>query len=176
MQYGAARQAQVSYTGTLMNEGFDTVPYVESVVDASAFVVNNYESSRIKLSAATMILEGAINYRVKFTITDAALKKAELGMEYTFKGATETAPIELENGTYYAYIRNVAAKDMDEILNIKAYYVNASGERVYFADLTYNGYIYAARQINSAGNNTKLIEMSKAFAMYIYYANANFAK
>ena len=171
MYYGAAAQNYMDYkTDNLMNEGFDAVEYNEAVLGEEIFSVDTTVTNGLKINSATLIFEGAITYRVKFTPSGDATGKT-LYAEYVMKSETKSVEIEKVGSAYYAYISGIAAKDMDEALTVRPYYVNENGEKVYGANLVYSGYEYARRTIASSSQEETAKELARAFAMYVDAAN-----
>ncbi|MBO7310808.1 MAG: hypothetical protein J6U86_05385 [Clostridia bacterium] len=170
MNYGAAAQIYFNYkTDALMNEGFDAVAFDESIMGEEIFSVDTTETNGFTTKSATLLYEGAITYRVKYDVSEEISGKA-LYVEYTMNGVTESVELKLEGGAYYGYISDVAAKDMDEKLVVKPYYVDENGDKVYGAELVYSGYEYARRTINNSTNENS-VELAKAFASYVYAAD-----
>ena len=171
MNYGAAAQKYLVYkTDSLMNDGFASVNYDEAVLGTSIFSVNTAETNGFTTKAATLLFEGALTYRVKYAASKEISNKP-LYLEYTVKGETDSVQMTLDSGYYYGYIAGIAAKDMDEALNAKPYYLDDSGNKVYGAELVYSGYEYARRTIANS-NDSNSVNLAKAFAMYISAANA----
>ena len=176
MHYGAAAQLNFNYkTESLMNAGFDSVDYDASVLGNSIFSVDTTETNGFTTKAATLLFEGALTYRVKYAVNDTISDKT-LYLEYTIKGETGSVQMTLaDNGCYYGYIAGIAAKDMDEALKAKPYYLDDNGDKVYGAELTYSGYEYARRTIANSSNESS-VNLAKAFAMYISAADAAISK
>lgn len=176
MHYGAAAQLNFNYkTESLMNAGFDSVDYDASVLGNSIFSVDTTETNGFTTKAATLLFEGALTYRVKYAVNDTISDKT-LYLEYTIKGETGSVQMTLaDNGCYYGYIAGIAAKDMDEALKAKPYYLDDNGDKVYGAELTYSGYEYAGRTIANSSEEYS-VNLAKAFAMYISAADAAISK
>ena len=166
MHYGAAAQMYFNYkTDDLMNEGFAAVEFDATVMGESVFAVDTTPTNGFTTKSATLLFEGAITYRVKYTASSEIAGKT-LYAEYTFKGETYSLELELIDGAYYAYIDGIAAKDLDEVLTVKPYYVDESGSKVYGAELVYSGYEYARRTIDTSSKPLS-VALAKALAMYI---------
>ena len=174
MQYGAAAQvAQLEMTSGLMNEGFDPVAFDADVLGESVFSVDKTPTGGFALKSASLDLRAAISYIVKWTVDDTIADK-ELYAEYTLKGVTQSVKMtyhEGDNGRYRAVISGIPAKDMDETLRVKAYYLDDNGEKVYGAELVYSGYEYARRMIESDSSDDATKDLACALATYIHYAD-----
>jgi len=176
MHYGAAAQKKFGYkTETLMSEGFAAVAYDESVLGESVFSVDTTPTNGFTTKAATLLFEGAITYRIRYAVS-SELSGKDLYLEYTFKGTTDSVEIEQINGSYYGYVSGIAAKDMDETVVFKPYYLAEDGSKVYGTELVYNGYEYARRTIASTSMTAEDVALSKAFAMYVDAADKAIAK
>jgi hypothetical protein len=184
MHYGAAAQ-QYAAGGTLaaeelMNygiEGIVEIPYDEAVLGERQFSVDTTVTNGFRTRSANMLFSGAITYEIQYSVEDA-LKGKDLYMEYTIKGVTNSVLMEYYEAAdrYFAKVFGNAAKDMDELIVTRPYYVNENGEKVYGAELRYSGYEYTNRTVTgtSASENGKAL--AKAFAMYVYYADATLGK
>jgi hypothetical protein len=115
-----------------------------------------------------MLFEGAITYRLTFTVPAALVGKVYV--EYTIKGVTNETPIEQDGSKFYAFISGNAAKDMDEDVTVRAYYLDENENKVYDDELVYSGYAYVRNTVKNSSDATS-IALAKAFAMYIYYAD-----
>ncbi len=172
MAYGAAAQKYLNYkTNELMNVGFDDVAFNDSVLGQSVFAVDTTETNGFTTKSATLIFEGAITYRIRYTANNSISGK-NLYVEYTIKGKTESVALTPYGtaGNYEARIDGIAAKDMDETITVRPYYVDNNGDKVYGAELVYSGYEYSRRTINTS-SNANSIDLAKNFAMYVYAAN-----
>lgn len=170
MAYGAAAQNYIGYkTDDLMNEGFEAVSFDESVLGESVFSVDTNETNGFTTKSANIVFDGAVTYRIKYAVS-SELSDKTLYAEYTVLGTTMSVEMVKEGNNCYAYINGIAVKDMDEAIKIKPYYVDENGVNVYGTELVYSGYEYARRTLTSS--NEAAVELAKAFAMYIYAADA----
>ncbi|MBR2047522.1 MAG: type I pullulanase [Oscillospiraceae bacterium] len=166
MQYGAAAQISFDYkTEQLMNVGFAEVPFNSSVMGGYAFSLEE-ATEGFTTEAATLQLEGAITYRFRYTVSQE-LQEKDLYLEYIIMGETSSVLLTLIDGYYYGYVRGVAAKDMDETIVVKPYYLHESGNKIYGPELVYSGYEYAHRIISDSTNKPETIDLAKALVMYI---------
>jgi hypothetical protein len=174
MHYGAAMQQYKDKSLTaeqLMNygiEGIRAIPYDEAVLGDHNAVITRGPNEPFKLTSATMLFEGAITYRLTFTVPAALVGKVYV--EYTIKGVTNETPIEQDGSKFYAFISGNAAKDMDEDVTVRAYYLDENENKVYDDELVYSGYAYVRNTVKNSSDATS-IALAKAFAMYIYYAD-----
>lgn len=170
MHYGAAAQTYLKYkTDNLMNEGFAAVEYDASVLGESVFVVDTTETNGFTTKSANLLFEGAITYRIKYT-AGSKIENKKLYLEYTVKGNTDSVELSYISDGYYGYISGIAAKDMDEALKAKPYYLDDSGNKVYGAELIYSGYEYSRRTISNS-KDADSVALAKAFAMYVHAAD-----
>ena len=169
MQYGAAAQVFMNYnTDKLMNEGFDSVEYDNAVLGENVFSVDTTVTNGFKTKSANLLFKGAVTYRVAYAV-NADIADKVLYAEYTIAGLNKVGSVELtldSDGLYYAYIAGISAKDMDEAIVIKPYYIDENGVKVYGAELVYSGYEYSRRTISNSSNDNS-IALAKAFAMYV---------
>ena len=142
MHYGAAAQVeQYKMTTGLMNEGFESIPYDETVLGESVFSVNTNVVNGMKVRSAALELKGAISYIIEFSVEDDEIADKQLYAEYSLLGEThcvELAPT--TNGRLSATISGVPPKDMGATLRVKAYYLDENGEKVYGGELIYSGF------------------------------------
>ena len=172
MHYGAAAQvAQYGKTSGLMNEGFAAIPYDERVLGESVFSVDTAMINGMQLKSAIMDLKGAVSYIVEFSI-DEKLEGKQLYAEYSLLSKTGYVPLVLHtNGRLRAIIDGVPAKDLGATLKVKSYYMDDNGEKVYGGELVYSGYEYVRRAVVNTSYSETVKDLSKALAMYIYYAD-----
>ena len=173
MHYGAAHQLYTGYrVDDLMNVGFGDFVYDASVLGESVFSVDTSVVNGMKSNGATLIFTGALTYRFKYTPSAEALGK-QLYAEYTVNvnGETVKQSVEIATDSGYAFVSGIPAKDMDSTITIQPYYLNEQGERVYGPEVVYSGYEYCRRTIENSSNEAS-INLAKAFAMYVYAANA----
>ena len=139
------------------------------------FSVDTTVTNGFRTRSANMLFSGAITYEIQYSV-DAALESKELFMEYTIKGETKSVPMERTNTSsgvrYVAKADGNAAKDMDELIVARPYYVGENGEKVYGAELHYSGYEYTRRTVAGSSASATGKALAKAFAMYVNYADA----
>ena len=170
MQYGAAAQvAQDGVTSGLMNEGFEAVEYNEAVLGTEVFSVDTTPTNGFTTKSAQLELKGAISYVVKYAV-DEGIANKKLYAEYTIMGQTDSVEMALNGNRYEAFISGISARNMDETIVIKPYYIDENGEKVYGAELVYSGYEYVRRIVRNS-TNADSIALAKALAMYIDAAN-----
>ena len=176
MHYGAAAQV-VQYSesqrpATLMNEGFDAVPYDESVLGEKILSANTAITNGMKLRSVTMDLKGAISYIVKYTIEDTSIADKQLYAEYTLLGKTGTVALTQDtDGRLRATISGIPPKDMGATFVIKPYYLNDNGEKLYGGELVYCGYEYVRSAQTNTSYSAEVKTLARALAMYIHYAD-----
>jgi len=178
MHYGAAAQVlQYGKTSGLMSEGFDTVPYEESVLGENIYSANGDVVNGMELKSVTMDLQGAISYYVRYTAEDESVAQKQIYAEYEIAAKrgklTDEIALELQDdGRLRATISGVPAKDMGATLTVKPYYLDDNENKVYGGELVYSGYEYVRRTLDKTTTSEDLANMVKALAMYIHYANA----
>lgn len=171
MNYGAAAQIKLGYkTNDLMNVGFDAVTYDAAVLGESVFYVDTTETNGFTTKAATLLLDGTITYRIKYAV-NSQISTRPLYMEYTVKGVTDSVELQKYSDGSYGYVVGIAAKDMDETLVVKPYYLDGNGDKVYGAELVYSGYEYTRRTVANSTGGAENVALAKAFAMYVDAAN-----
>ena len=176
MNYGAAAQAvQLNpVPEVLMNDGFAALAYNANVLGEEVFYVDATPTNGLTVKSASLDLQGAISYIIKFT-ADKSITGDQLYAEYTLKGETDSVALEwnASESRYRATIKGIAAKDMDETLRIRAYYLDANGEKVYGTELVYSGYEYCRRTIANSKSTAEAVKLAESLAMYIHYADLN---
>lgn len=172
MHYGATAQVlQYGMTTGLMNEGFEAIAFDESVLGDSIMSADTSITNGMKLSAVTMDLKGAISYIVKFTV-DESLAEKQLFAEYTLLGKTGTVELTHDSdGRLRATIAGVPAKDLGATIQVKSYYLDENGEKVYGGELVYSGLEYVRSALPYEGYSEEVKAVAKALAMYVYYAD-----
>ena len=169
-----------------MNVDFGPVEYNSAVLGEEKFSVVTTPTNGFTTKAATLILDGAFTYRVKYAV-DSSLEGKTLYAEYYSVRVSEETENPILQGSvaltptgdgtsYYARITGIAAKDMDEAIVIKPYYLNENGEKVYGAELVYSGYEYVRRTLASSSSDETLKDTAKALAMYIHCADEALTK
>ena len=173
MHYGAAAQVlQYGMTTGLMNEGFEAIPYDAGVLGTEVFSVDTTVINGMRLRSATMDLQGAISYIVKYEMTEDAAGKP-LYAEYTLLGQQGSVELEYhaEENRWWATINGVPAKDLGAVLTVKPYWLDENGAKMYGGELVYSGNEYVRRTLNKADNPENLQALARAIAMYVHYAD-----
>ena len=171
MNYGAAAQVvQYSKNSGLMNEEFQEIAFDESILGESVFSVDTDMVNQMKINSATMDLQGAITYIVRCSV-DSSISDKQLYAEYTLMGKTYHVAFEADGDLLKATMEGLPAKDLDETLTVKPYYLDANGEKVYGKELVYSGYEYVRRALENAGFGDDVKTLAKNLATYIHYAD-----
>jgi hypothetical protein len=195
LNYGAAAQKYFGYkTGALMNAeltqakkamvmGYDASLFNGAVPADAAKQGGFGATAGFSSRAATVSFDSAFAINYYFTPSGAVNGTVDLyywsAGDYagvyamTANNATgKRTMIRQDNGTYWAQVDGIAAKELDETYYVAAVYTDAAGNRCCSGVVAYSLSRYC---LNNAKEGKDMQELAAATAMYGYYAKLYFA-